>query len=372
MSSVTSPEIGRRVKYAREKARITQDALANMLGFKDRQTVSDIETGKRAVKSNELASLSDALNQDVEFFLDPFNVAAEVQYAWRVDTDLPDEALDRLEATANGWVGMLRWLYSQAPEREADLGFVTLRINENTTCLQAQNFGEALARLLKLGVAPATSLARRIVDRLGIPILFVDASNDQQSDAISGAACRVADFSALLVNRQLSAGPRHEAMAFALFHALTWDAMPPRRRESNSAASGKKVAEVGLLANAFVDGLLMPREALDYFIVPARAAEVEHQVEAANAMSVPPGALSRRLQSLGRIDELTRAALAGVQQPDRQHVPASFSLPFTEKLHVALDKGRLSARKAAKTLGMSLAELTALFEAHSMRPPFDL
>lgn len=372
MTSPTSFHLGPRVKYAREKARVTQDALAHALGFNDRQTVSDIENGKRAVKASELAALSEALNQDVEFFLDPFNVAAEAHYAWRVSNDLPSEALDQLEAKANGWVGMLRWLYQQDPEKETDLSFLSLRMNKDTTTLQAQGFGEALARLLQLGIAPASSLPRRVVDRLGIPILFVDASVSPQPHAVSGAACRVEGLSALLVNRQATVGQRNEAIAHALFQALTWDAVSPRRRESNGAEPNPKTMRVQELANAFTGGLLMPKDSLDYFIETTRACDVGHLAEMAAVLQVTAGAFGRRLQALGRIDELPRAALEALQRPDDQATPNLFSLPFTEKLHAALDKGRLSARKAAKTLGMSLSELSALFESHSMRPPFEL
>lgn len=372
MTSPTFAQIGHRVKYAREQACLTQDTLAYALGFKDRQTISDIENGKRAVKADELLVLSDALGQEVEFFVDPFNVVADAHYAWRVGTDLQGDALDQFESNANGWVGMLRWLHEQAPDKEADLGFLGLRMNENTTALAAQSFGEALARLLELGIAPASSLSRRVVDRLGIPVLFVDAPPGPQPHAISGAACRVDQFSVLLVNRQECAGRRHETLALELFRILTWDAISPRRRESNSAELDKKVKQAELLANAFAGGLLMPTESLDYFIEPTRANDVGHLADMADAMQVTTGALGRRLLALGRIDPITRAALEGAQRPDNQEAPNRFSLPFAEKLHAALDKGRLSARKAAKTLGMSLSELTALFEAHSLRAPFDL
>ena len=372
MTFPTLTQFGSRVRFSREMKHITQDALAKTLGFNDRQTVSDIENGKRAVKADELAALSDALDQDVEFFIDPFNVVAEAQYAWRANKSLADEVLDSFEKTANGWVGMLRWLHEQAPDKEADLGFLGLRMNESTTVSEAQGFGEALARLLELGIAPANSLSRRVVDRLGIPVLLIDGPPGLQPLAISGAACRVGQFNLLLLNRRESAGWRHETLALELFHILTWDAMPPRRRESNPAALDKKVKQSELLAHAFAGGLLMPRESLDYFIEPTRANDVAHLADVADAMQVTTGALGRRLVALGRIDQLTRAALEDAQRPDNEEPPARFSLPFTEKLHTALDKGRLSARKAARTLGMPLPELTALFEAHSLRAPFDL
>lgn len=66
-------------------------------------------------------------------------------------------------------------------------------------------------------------------------------------------------------------------------------------------------------------------------------------------------------------------ALSQFHQADSaEALPGLFSSSFVEQLHVALDKGRLSARKAAKTLGFSLHELTQLFEAYRMPAPFFL
>ncbi|MGH7986307.1 MAG: helix-turn-helix transcriptional regulator, partial [Candidatus Binataceae bacterium] len=41
--------IGARIKALREERSLSQDDLARLFGFKDRQTVSAIETGERRV-----------------------------------------------------------------------------------------------------------------------------------------------------------------------------------------------------------------------------------------------------------------------------------------------------------------------------------
>jgi antitoxin component of RelBE/YafQ-DinJ toxin-antitoxin module len=41
-------------------------------------------------------------------------------------------------------------------------------------------------------------------------------------------------------------------------------------------------------------------------------------------------------------------------------------------LHRAIDHGRLSARKAAKAMGMSLTQLVDLFAEHSLAAPYEL
>ncbi|WP_243492407.1 XRE family transcriptional regulator [Massilia violaceinigra] len=360
------------MKHAREKQRLTQDALASMLGFNDRQTISDIENGKRALTTDELIKLSDALDQELEFFLDPFNVVAEAQYAWRASDDLPGAELDRFEATANGWVGMLRWLHQQGRDKQPDLGLLSLRLSANSTFEQAQNFGESLAKLLKLGTVPASTLPACLETQLGIPVLFVDMPPGLQPGAISGAACQVDAFSVILINRRESACRRHFDLAHELFHALTWEAMPPSRRESNAVEHRSKVKRVEQLANNFASALLMPTGSLDRFIDPARAMDVQHLADVAEQLQVTTHALGWRLTNLGRLDEPTRLALAKEKRQDTQELPKLFSAQFVEKLHLALDKGRLSARKAARTLGLPLFELTELFEAYGMTAPFEL
>jgi Zn-dependent peptidase ImmA (M78 family)/transcriptional regulator with XRE-family HTH domain len=351
---------------------MTQDALAAALGFNDRQTISDIENGKRGVKTDELLGLSEALDQEVEFFLDPFNVVAEAQYSWRASDELPGEQLDQFEARANGWIGMLRWLIQQDVGAEPAYGFVGLRMSESSTYEVAQSYGERLVEFLDLGLVPASKLPECLGPKLGVHVLFVDSPQALPMFSISGAACQIEDLSVILVNRRESKFRRNFDLAHELFHALTWEAMPPSHRESNAIEHRSKVKRIEQLANNFAGALLMPSKSLDHFLEPARLKDVQHLVEVADRLQVTTYALGWRLKNLGRIDEETRTKLAGVRKQDDQDEPALFSPVFAQKLHVALDKGRVSARKAAKTLSMSLAELTELFSAHGMPAPFEL
>ena len=46
--------VGGRIKALREERNLSQGDLARLFGFKDRQTVSAIETGKRHVSAEEV------------------------------------------------------------------------------------------------------------------------------------------------------------------------------------------------------------------------------------------------------------------------------------------------------------------------------
>ena len=65
--------IGTRINALREECKLSQDSLARLLGFKDRQTVSAIETGIRRVTADELVRAGEVLGAPLEYFTDPFS-----------------------------------------------------------------------------------------------------------------------------------------------------------------------------------------------------------------------------------------------------------------------------------------------------------
>ena len=371
MKTFGSLQLGLRVKHAREACGLNQEELKEQLGFNDRQTISDIETGKRSLKAEELLRVSEVLDRDVQYFLDPFSVVAEAQYCWRASPQLPGDELDRFENLADGWVGLLRWLRGEHKVASQPLK-PTLRLTAQSTFERAQFCAEQLVQTYQLGLVPAEGLVE-FLRQLDIPVLFVDMGEPQDSGTISGAACEVGDMDVILVNRREPAARRYFDLAHEFFHTLTWEVMAPDHRESNSVEHRKSAKRIEQLANSFAAALLMPTASLDAFIKPEMRGDVRHLAEVAARLHVSTEALGWRLVRLQRIDEKTRVALAKVRVArDSADTPKPFSKSFVEMLHVALDKGWLSARKAAKALGMTLGELTQLFETHEMQPPFAL
>jgi len=369
-SPAVSVNVGLRIKHARDLLGLTQEQVSEAMGFKDRQTLSDVEIGKRAVKSDELVRFSDVLEQELEFFLDPFSVVAEAQYSWRASSDVPQEVLDSFEARAGGWVGMLRWLRAQSPSGQNPLGFA-LRLNMHSSFEQAQHSAEQLVDQLELGPVPALKLAECIEGKLDIPVLFVDVEVENQRGTISGAACHLAELGVILVNRRESSVRRHFDLAHELFHSLTWERIRPDHRESNSIEARKRTKRVEQLADNFAAALLMPKASLDALIDPERQKEVKHLADIAAQLRVSVVALGWRLRALGRIDEATREKLARVRRTESDgNQPKMFSETFVKQLHTALDKGRLTARKAAKALSLSLHELAQLFVVYELPDPF--
>ena len=99
--------IGKRIRALREERNLSQENLAEIFGFNDRQTVSAIETGARRVTAGELVLAVERLGAPLEYFTDPFLLAGEGRFSWR-QTDLGAEELEAYEQRAGRWVAAFR------------------------------------------------------------------------------------------------------------------------------------------------------------------------------------------------------------------------------------------------------------------------
>ena len=89
---MTTNLIGTRIKALREERKLSQDDLARLFGFKDRQTVSAIETGERRVTAEELLIAVEKLGAPLDYFTDPFLLVGEGRFSWR-QTDVGPQRL---------------------------------------------------------------------------------------------------------------------------------------------------------------------------------------------------------------------------------------------------------------------------------------
>ena len=80
---MTTQLIGARIKALREERKLSQDDLARIFGFKDRQTVSAIETGERRVTAEELLVAVEKLGASLDYFTNPFLLVGEGKFSWR-------------------------------------------------------------------------------------------------------------------------------------------------------------------------------------------------------------------------------------------------------------------------------------------------
>jgi Zn-dependent peptidase ImmA (M78 family)/transcriptional regulator with XRE-family HTH domain len=363
--------IGARIKALREERKLSQEDLAQMFGFKDRQTVSAIETGERRVSAEELVIAVETLGVSLDYFTDPFLLVGEGRFSWR-QTDVGPEGLSAYERIAGRWIAAFRAISPQVgrtiPLLRRSLGITRYQSFEN-----AMIAGERFATEFELGDVPATRLVEVMEQRLGILVLMVDAFK-----GISGAACRLPELDVVLINRHEVVGRRHFDLAHELFHILTWDAMPPEHSEEAKEVSRNRVEQ---LANNFASAVLMPAPVLDRFGNWSEISEKELPARlnaAADELQVTASALKWRLVALDRLKPavvrtISDTALRKSRREARPAVlPPPFSKPFMEVIALAIDEGRLSARRAAGLLDLTVDDLAELFTTHGVPCPVEL
>ena len=373
-------QLGRRVKAARIALGLQQKDLAQTLGFKDRQTVSQIETGHRALKVEELMKLMkliEVTGKDADYFIDPFLVVGEARFAWRVGPDTTKTTLDNFESKAGACIGMYRCMLEDRGRNRSAVR-QSLKISKRANYARAADLGEQLADELALGKVPARNLAEEVEKQLEIPVFYVDVGGLGKDEKISGAVCHLEDMDAILINRTENLGRRNFDLAHELFHALTWYAMEPEHRESNDIEdrNGGEQKKVERLADNFAAALLMPSASLDEVIGPVgheNYQDIEKLEQAADKLRVNPVALAFRLQNCGRINR-NQASILTHQSGNlnTEENPKPFSKALVDMLWQDLDEGKISARKAASTLNLDLEQLSALFAQYDLSRPYDL
>lgn len=365
--SLMATLIGTRLRALREERKLSQDDLARLFGFKDRQTVSAIETGERRVSAKELLVAVEKLGASLDYFTNPFLLVGEGKFSWR-QSNIALERLNAFERVAGRWVAANRTLAAQVGKPASYLR-QALKLTSKSSFEEAMAAGECFAADFELGAVPAKRLAEVMERRLGILVLMVDAI-----EGISGAACRLPDFDAILINRHEVAGRRHFDLAHELFHILTWDTMPPEHVEDASERSKIRVEQ---LANNFASAVLMPTSVLD------RCGPVKDEIapwlnDTAEALQVTATALKWRLVALGRLDAgrangIPDAALRnnGRDVAGREPPPL-YSKAFMEVIALAIDEGHMSARKATDLLDMTIEDLANLCATHGVEVAFGL
>jgi len=370
---MTTNLIGPRLKALREARGFDQEKVATILGVGSRQIVSQIETGERRVSGEELTRLIEGLGADLDYFTDPYRIVGEGGFSWRQNgrtlADLKD-----YERTASSWIALYRF---EAPRvgRPVPLRRPKLPLTRFSSFEEAMAEGERVCQelgLLQANRFPAAGLADAMEREFGILVLMVDAI-----EGVSGAACRLPDLDAVLVNRNEVVGRRHFDLAHELFHIMTWEQMPPEYSE-DAHGYGVRRNRVEQLADNFASALLMPAAIIERFGSWRKLGEAElvsRLNEVADLLQVTAQALKWRLTALGKLARTVANAIIDDLLRNNGHArteevaPPLFSRAFLEVLGEALFKGHLSRRRAARQLGLDLDVLRDLFRAHGVQAP---
>lgn len=365
--------IGLRVKALREARKESQADLARALNFRDRQTVGHIEAGIRKLSAKELIALITHYAVPLEHFTNPFMLTGNERFSWR-QRDVSKEDLVTFQARAGEWIGAYRELSRLAGDRLPSL-MARLGLTYTSSFEEAEAAGEAVSAELALGDVPARHLASVMEERLGILVLMVDAI-----PGVSGAACTLPELNAALINRHEPAPRRNFDLAHELFHLLTWDTMPPQWMDGEPSANGashsrKRVERVEQLANKFAAGLLMPGSALDKLGTPH--GDLVAWIKAASVqLGVSSSALKWQLVNSKRGPSELAAVPDEAFRENRSRSldvpPPRFSRRFIQQLATGIERGHISARKAASLTDVTLDELGKLCDVFDVKRPTTL
>lgn len=352
-----------RFRGLREQAALSQQQVADALGFGDRQTVAAIEAGERHVDPAELVRAAALFEVGIDAFVDPFRLVGEGAFSFRAK-EVEPETLAEFEERVGRWIATHRELGRQAGAPTRRIG-QKLELTRRSSFEEAADAAEHLWRSWELGSVPADRLKDAIEERLGILVLHVDAP-----EGISGAASRLPSHDTIVVNRNESEGRRSFDLAHELFHLLTWEAMPPRHIESHEPPKGKG-SRVEQLAENFAAALLMPSDVVRERWERRGAEEVGAWLgRTAAELRVSGSALRWRLVNLKLLAESApqpvRPRLA------RREPPPPFSRAFVARIAEGVDTGRLSVRRAASLLDLVPAELGALCAAYGHPLSYEL
>ncbi len=360
---MTNPLVGIRLKALRDDRGLSQDDIAKVLEFNDRQTVSAIEKGDRRAKPEELEKLIEEYALDFDYFTDPFRLVGEGAFSWR-QSDCAPAALEAYQKRAGRWLAAFRAL-TELGDRPGPSERRSLRLWEQSTFEQACAEGERLTVDCNMGDVPALKLPSVMENEYGIIVLMVD-----MPEGISGAACRLPELDAVLVNRQETCGRRNFDLAHEFFHILTWDKMPPKPVEVARSNGGDRIEK---LANAFASALLMPKRLLERFgewQILGTSERAQRMRAVADHFQVSIAALHWRLVSLRMLNRTAEILDCGVSMHDRDGPAlALFSRVFMSAVAKAIEEGEISVARLAKLLDVSRDKLRDLFTVHGVQVP---
>lgn len=350
--------LGERIRSLRKKLGITQQVLAEQVGFSAYQIVSEIERGGRDVKAWELVRIADALHTEVRYLLAEHE-PAPAHVLWR---DYPEEGATEMEASflkSCTQYHALESLLGMTPKRDLPV----LELNPETASygdvrLAARN----VANALDLGGRPAASLIAVLEGDYSVKIWYKALAE------AGSAASAVGDFGyGILMHREQAPWRRNFSFAHELFHLVTRATISKESVGDNQSLTDK----VERLANEFAANLLLPADVLEVEI----EARVKHGkisygdlVELARDFDVSTEALLWRMVHYRRLTaDQVRAVLndPSFRSTDRSTMPANWRQPaplperFVRLAFLAYKRAKLSRARLAQLLETSLLDLSS-------------
>lgn len=255
---MTSPELARRLRQARELASVSQQAAADHVGI-PRTAITQIEASNRLVSTLELSKLADLYRRPLSWFLgevqpqdDDVLVALHRLAPGLQEDDGIRFQVDRCVSLCREGVN-LEMILGREERPSPPVYQEPAPRSVWDAVLQGHKVADQERRRLGLGSAPLPDLAEMMVDQ------GIWASGANLPGTMSGLFLHHSSIGmAILVNAQHPRARRRFSYAHEYAHALF-----DRERVANVTTTDNRAERVEQRANAFASAFLLPAEGID-------------------------------------------------------------------------------------------------------------
>ncbi len=350
MDKKIAQKFGERLKKVREQLDLTLGEVAEKLGFKSYQILSNIEDGSRELKAHELAALAKIYLKDIGYFLN------ENQHVDEKDLVFWRDSISDQKLKVSKEQEFLKYCHNYFDleekfnlEHAASLPNFSLS-SDNFSYEKSEEIAVRCSKELQLGSRPACCLEKILEQKYNIKIMYLDLT------PYGSAACTKGYFgSAILINSSEPLWRRNYDLAHELFHLLTWEVF--KGEDVHVVCDPTSIIEK--FANIFASTLLLPmdevKNEIEKRVVDNRISDVDI-ISVAKEFMVSTEALIWRLVNLRFIKQKNalewlskpeiKALDRQVRQKDKKDPPRIsdryVNLAFKAYQHGLISKGKLS------------------------------
>lgn len=342
--------IGTKIQNLRLEYGLSQQQLADAMGWNHHQTVSELEQGKRDIKAAELSKLTQFFSIPLSFLLDSHERKRavlthgagfpEARFIQKCDDYKMVEEL--VYGTRNN--------PSLLPK--INLSMSKWQLND------AYRLATEVRHLLHLGAYPAFGLHTSLEEQAGVRFVSEKAPQGPTS------GCSRTDQECFIwINESKQNSGISFTIAHELFHLITFDAALHESIKNNCKYNDKNE----LLADAFATGLLVPEEQLRLELSRSnQRLQLSDVVAIASQFRVSPEALLHRLHNLKAI---SKPLLEAYLRKFKHYEYSKEALPdlnrrYVSLVYLAYQHDKVNRSKAAKLLNIDAAALKDYFAGY--------
>jgi Zn-dependent peptidase ImmA (M78 family)/transcriptional regulator with XRE-family HTH domain len=357
-------KIGKKIRAERERKKISQERLAQALGWSHHQIVSEIEQGNREIKAWELYEIAKFLNVNIDVLLGS-KEQTHRHILWRQKPTehqelIKAESIFNTECDNYNFIeevvrGHAQFIHKQLPQITIDVKKYTLS--------EAYQLAESIRDNIPLGDFPASQLIR-VLEEYGVKFIVL-----QDEISSPAACCRSDKGNFIFLNGRDVESRQLFSIAHELFHLITWDNEMLQLLEKNKQLHEKNEQ----LANAFAAGLLIPSEKLQIEvrkINPQCHISGPDVIALSELFQVSKDAMLYRMLNTRLISKKHHEEL----QKLLQHIPSSkhagqtntkiLKSKLVRQVYLAYEHVKISRAKAAKLLHIDLCDVSDFFSEY--------